>query len=63
MVRKGAVAKARENLARIQKLCMTSCPEQVTLAALIEKGAPPPPVMSAQAVEPKPVVTEVPKKP
>jgi tetratricopeptide (TPR) repeat protein len=63
MVRKGAVAKARENLARIQKLCMTSCPEQVALAALIEKGVPPPPVMSAQAVEPKPVVTEEPKKP
>lgn len=60
LVQKGAVAKARENLARIQRICVTSCPQQLTLAAAIEKG-PATPVLSAQAVKPLPTVTEKPK--
>lgn len=57
MVAKGAIVKARENLAKIKQLCVAACPEQAKLAAVIEKGAATP-VMSAQAVQPKPVVSE-----
>ena len=48
LVQKGAIVKARENLAKVQRLCANSCAEQSRLAALIEKG-PPPAVLSAQA--------------
>lgn len=48
LVQKGAVTKARENLARLKRLCAESCPEEARLAALIEKG-PPPAVLAAQA--------------
>lgn len=47
MVAKGAVTKARENLARIKTLCVGACPESARLSAAIEKG--PPVVQSAQA--------------
>lgn len=57
MVQKGAVQKARENLARIKQLCVTTCPAQTELAMAIDKGAAVP-VVSAQAIQPKPVVTE-----
>lgn len=57
MVAKGAITKAKENLARIKQLCIAHCPEQESLAVAIEKGAAAP-VMSAQAVQPKPVVSE-----
>jgi Tfp pilus assembly protein PilF len=57
LVQKGAITKARENLARIQKICMTSCPQQTQLAAAIEKG-PVVPVISAQAVKPVPTISE-----
>ena len=46
MVQKGAVEKAKENLAKIQKLCPKTCVEGTTLAAVIAKG---PPIMSADA--------------
>ncbi|HEV2567695.1 tetratricopeptide repeat protein [Sphingomonas sp.] len=48
LVQKGAIVKARENLAKVQRLCANNCPEQARLAALIAKG-PPPAVLSAQA--------------
>ena len=48
LVQKGAVTKARENLAKLNKLCTAACPEESRLAAVIEKG-PPPAVLSAQA--------------
>ncbi|MFD1611646.1 tetratricopeptide repeat protein [Sphingomonas tabacisoli] len=48
LVQKGAVVKARENLAKLKRLCTGSCPEEARLAAVIEKG-PPPAVLSAQA--------------
>lgn len=48
LVQKGAVTKARENLAKVKRLCTNACPEEARLAAVIEKG-PPPAVLSAQA--------------
>lgn len=56
MVAKGAVTKARENLARIRTLCVGSCPEGARLSAAIDRG-PPPAVKSALAA------TTVPKTP
>ncbi len=60
MVQRGALPKARENLARIGQLCPTACEEQRTLAAAIERGAAQPQV-SAQTVQPTPTVTQAPK--
>lgn len=48
LVQKGAVVKARENLAKLNRICASGCPEQARLTALIAKG-PPPAVQSAQA--------------
>ncbi len=56
MVAKGAVTKAKENLARIKTLCIGACPDGVRLAAVIEKG-PPPVVQSAQAAPVSPATT------
>lgn len=56
LVAKGAVGKAKENLARIAKLCVASCAEQTRLAAAIARG-PSPAVLSAQQVAPQPVAT------
>ena len=56
LVAKGAVTKAKENLAKVRTLCLASCPEQVALAAIIEKGNTGP-AMSAQTVTPRPVAT------
>lgn len=57
MAAKGALTKAKENLARVKQLCVASCPEESKLAAAIERGAAAP-VMSAQAVQPKPVISD-----
>ena len=48
MVQKGAVERAKLNLARIGQLCKAGCPAATQLAAAIAKG-PPPAVMTAQA--------------
>lgn len=48
LVQKGAVTKAKENLAKLKQVCNGACPEEQQLAAMIEKG-PPPAVLSAQA--------------
>ncbi len=48
MVQKGAVERARANLARIKALCKVECAPATTLAAAILKG-PPPAVVTAQA--------------
>ena len=48
----GAVARARENLAKLQKLCPAGCPQLAELTAAINRG---PTVASAKA-------PEVPKK-
>jgi Tfp pilus assembly protein PilF len=38
MVELGAVAKARENLAKLQKLCGAGCPQATQLSAAINRG-------------------------
>ncbi len=57
LVEKGAVEKARRNLARLQGLCGTNCAATRQLAAVIAKG-PAPRMVTADAVKPAPVVTE-----
>lgn len=39
-VSKGAIERARQNLAKIRKICVRGCTEATTLAALIAKGGP-----------------------
>jgi len=53
LLAKGAVEKAKRNLARLEGLCGGSCPEAQSLAALIAKG--PERVASAEAPKPTPV--------
>lgn len=53
LVQKGAVNLAKDNLAKIRKLCKAGCGEANELAAAIAKG---PPVTTAQ-VDKKPAVT------
>jgi Tfp pilus assembly protein PilF len=55
MVQKGAVERARVNLARINQLCKGNCPPAAALSAAIAKG-PPTEVVTAQAT------TKVPPK-
>ncbi|WBH16547.1 tetratricopeptide repeat protein [Sphingomonas radiodurans] len=55
LVAKGAVARARANLARVKVLCKGGCPEASELAAVIAKG---PPVATAQVVPPKPATAK-----
>ena len=55
MVQKGAVERARVNLARINQLCKGNCPPALALNTAIAKG-PPVEVMTAQAT------TKVPPK-
>lgn len=51
LVIKGAVTKARENLARIRTICVGACADAARLSAAIERG-PPPAVKSALATVP-----------
>jgi tetratricopeptide (TPR) repeat protein len=60
MVQKGALTKAKENLARIERLCGATCAERQKLAAAITKGAPAPKPMMVEAVTPKPMVDTAP---
>lgn len=46
MVAKGAVGRAKENLAKIEQLCKAACGDATALSAAIAKG---PPVATAQA--------------
>lgn len=57
LVEKGALEKARRNLAKLASLCGESCDETRTLAAKIEHG-PAPRVLTAEAVTPQTVVTQ-----
>lgn len=41
LVEKGAVEKARKNLAKLQSLCGDQCPETVALQSSIARGVPP----------------------
>lgn len=57
MVQKGAIERAKENLARVRTLCGSSCADANQLAAAIAKG--PPATATAQVVPPpKPAETE-----
>jgi len=57
LAEKGALEKAKRNLAQLQGLCGDSCEPTQLLAAAIAKG-PAPKVVTAQAVTPAPVVSE-----
>jgi hypothetical protein len=57
MVAKGAVEKARGNLAKLKSICGNGCSEAQQLAAAIAAG-PKQKVLTAEAVQAKPVVTE-----
>lgn len=57
MVEKGAVEKARRNLAMLESLCGANCPETEALAEVIANG-PQTPVVTAEAIAPAPVVTQ-----
>lgn len=52
MVQRGALTRARDNLAKIEKLCAKGCAAQQQLSAAIAKG--PPPTQAAQATVPPP---------
>ncbi|MFM9935526.1 MAG: tetratricopeptide repeat protein [Novosphingobium sp.] len=55
MAEKGAIEKAKGNLARLEGLCGRTCPESEQLAGVIAKG-PTAKVVSADAVKPVPEV-------
>ena len=57
LAEKGAVEKARRNLARLKGMCGDNCDATKQLAAAIAKG-PALRVVSAEAVTPAPVVSE-----
>lgn len=48
MVQKGAVERARANLARIRTICRVDCAQATQLATVIQRG-PPPAAVTAQA--------------
>lgn len=56
LVEKGALEKAKRNLAKLETLCGRGCTETQTLAAAIAAG-PSPQILTAEAVTPDPVVT------
>lgn len=57
MVEKGAVEKARRNLAQLQSICGSGCTEARELAVALERG-PRAGVLTAEAVTPSPIVTK-----
>ncbi|SFG31089.1 Tetratricopeptide repeat-containing protein [Novosphingobium sp. CF614] len=57
LAEKGATEKANRNLARLQTLCGKDCTEAKTLAATLAKE-PSQRMVTAEAVTPKPVVSE-----
>ncbi len=57
LVEKGAVEKARRNLARLERLCGDACPETRELATAIARG-PQPRVLTAEAIMPDAQVSQ-----
>jgi len=57
LAEKGAIGKARRNLARLKGMCGLDCEATRQLAAVIDKG-PAPRVVRADAIKPEPVVSE-----
>jgi len=56
LVEKGAVDRARRNLARLEQICGSGCAPAKDLAAAIKQG-PAPQMVSAEAVQAKPTVS------
>lgn len=56
LAEKGAVERARRNLARLEQVCGANCVPAKELAAAIQQG-PAPQMVSAEAVQAKPTVT------
>ncbi len=61
LVQKGALTKAKENLARIERLCGATCAERQKLVIAISKGAPAPKPLVVEAVVTKPMAEPAPK--
>jgi len=57
LLEKGAIDKARRNLAQLQSMCGGNCEEAQQLAAALARG-PQPTVLTAEAVTPDTVVTQ-----
>jgi Tfp pilus assembly protein PilF len=57
LVERGAVEKAKANLAKLESLCGEGCVETQELAAAIEAG-PTPQILTAEALAPDAVVTQ-----
>ena len=62
LIQRGAVEKARLNLARLENICRMGCAEISELNAALEKG-PPERVVSAEAIMVEPVVGEATEQP
>ena len=56
LVEKGAVEKAKRNLAKLETMCGENCAETKRLAQALQ-NVPAPNILTAEAVVPKPVVT------
>ncbi|MCW3836745.1 tetratricopeptide repeat protein [Sphingomonas canadensis] len=56
MMEKGAVEKAKENLAKIKTICRTQCKDAAVLAAVIAKG---PPAVAAAPAGPAAVAAQL----
>lgn len=63
MVERGATARAKANLERIQHLCAAPCPPADRLAAAIARGPSTPPPTVTAAVEPADERAAAPKVP
>lgn len=57
LLEKGAVEKAKANLAKLQKMCGAACPEARALSAAIARG-PQPRMIAAETVMPDAQVTQ-----
>lgn len=57
LLEKGAIEKARRNLARLESICGAECEETRQLASALARG-PQSNVLTAEAVTPSPVVTQ-----
>ena len=57
LVEKGAVEKARRNLAQLESICGSNCEQTRELAAALARG-PQPTVLTAEAVTPSTIVTQ-----
>ena len=57
LLEKGAVEKARRNLAQLESICGANCEQTRQLAAALARG-PQPTVLTAEAVTPSTIVTQ-----